>query len=68
MLREVGARVRAAREAAGLTQEDAAHRAGIDVKRWQRLEYGEVNVTVRTLVRVAAACKTEFWTLLAQSG
>ena len=65
VLREVGARIRAAREAAGLSQEDAAHRAGIDYKRWQRLEAGQVNATVRTLVRVSGAVKTDFWSLLA---
>jgi len=63
--KEVGARVRAARIAAKLTQEDAAHRARIDSKRWQRLEHGDVNPTVRTLVRVAAALDTDFWSLLA---
>jgi transcriptional regulator with XRE-family HTH domain len=67
VLDEIGARIRAARQAAGLSQEDAAHRAGIGAKRWQQLEYGNVNVTVRTLVRVAAACKTDFWTLVAAS-
>ena len=41
VLRQIGVRIRAAREAAGLTQEDAAHRAGIDYKRWQRLEAGQ---------------------------
>jgi transcriptional regulator with XRE-family HTH domain len=65
ILAEIGTRIRAARRAAGLSQEDAAHQAGIGSKRWQQLEYGHVNVTVRTLVRVAGACKTDFWRLLA---
>ena len=64
VLKEIGARIRTAREAAGLSQEDAAHRAGIDYKRWQRLETGRVNPTVRTLVRVSGALKTDLWTLL----
>jgi transcriptional regulator with XRE-family HTH domain len=64
VLREVGLLIRAAREGAGLSQEDAAHRAGIDAKRWQRLEYGDVNPTVRTLVRVASALRIDFWALL----
>ena len=67
ILKEIGARIRAARQAAGLSQEDAAHRAGIGAKRWQQLEYGHVNVTVRTLVRVATACRTDFWKLLTSS-
>lgn len=65
VLREVGRRVRLAREAAGLTQEAAAAAAGIDYKRWQRIEQGAVNPTVRTLVRVAAALGTNLWALLA---
>jgi transcriptional regulator with XRE-family HTH domain len=47
-----------------MTQEDAASAAGIDVKRWQRLEAGEVNATVRTLCRVAKALKMTFWDLV----
>jgi transcriptional regulator with XRE-family HTH domain len=66
VLVEIGARIRSAREGAGLSQEDAAHRAGIGAKRWQQLEYGNVNVTVRTLWRVATACRTDFWSLLSK--
>ena len=40
--------MRAARESRGFTQEEAAHAAGIDYKRWQRLEQGTVNPTVKT--------------------
>ena len=65
MLKEIGARIRSIRESAGLSQEDASHRAGIDAKRWQRLEYGQVNATVRTLIRVASVLGTDFWKLLA---
>lgn len=63
-MREVGARVKAARQAAGLTQEETAASAGIDYKRFQRIEQGTVNVTLRTLVRIANACRTDFWSLL----
>ena len=64
ILEAIGARIERARRAAGLTQEDAAHRARIDYKRWQRLESGDVNATVRTLVRVAKALGVDFWTLV----
>ncbi len=64
MLRGVGRRVQAARVAAGLSQEAAAANSGIDYKRWQRLEDGSVNPTVRTLVRVASAVGTSFWRLM----
>ncbi len=63
--KEIGRRIRAARLAAGFTQEEASAASGIDPKRWQRLEQGTVNATVRTLVRVAAALSTTFWMLIA---
>jgi DNA-binding XRE family transcriptional regulator len=62
--RDLGLRIRAARTSAGLTQEAAASRAGIDYKRYQRLETGRVNATIRTLHRVAVALDTDFWSLL----
>jgi len=52
------------RSALGLTQEEAADRAGIDYKRWQRLESGSVNATLRTLLRVADALDTSVWVML----
>jgi transcriptional regulator with XRE-family HTH domain len=64
LLREVGARVRAARVTADLTQEEAAARAKIDPKRWQRLEAGVVNPTIRTLGRAADALGTSLWKML----
>ena len=62
--KEIGRRIREARLAAGLTQEEAAAAAGIDAKRWQRLEQGSVNATLRTLGRVAEALGMTFWALL----
>lgn len=62
--RAIGRCIRAARIEAELTQEQAAVEAGIDYKRWQRLESGEVNMTVRTLVRVSVAVGVDFWELL----
>lgn len=62
--REIGERIRRARLAAQLTQEQAAHEAGIDAKRFQRLELGQVNATINTLARVARALGLTFWALL----
>ena len=62
--KEIGRRLREARLAAGLTQEEAAAAAGIDAKRWQRLEQGSVNATLRTLGRVAEALGMTFWALV----
>lgn len=56
--------MRAARVASGLTQEAAAARADIDYKRWQRIEQGKVNPTVRTLLRVADVLDVEASELL----
>jgi transcriptional regulator with XRE-family HTH domain len=64
LLREIGLRMRSSREAAGLTQEEAAHRAGLDARRWQRIEQGVVNLTVRTLARISSALEVSFWDLL----
>jgi transcriptional regulator with XRE-family HTH domain len=46
-----------------LTQEIAASRCGIDYKRYQKIELGRVNVTVRTLVRIADGLGVDFWRL-----
>jgi transcriptional regulator with XRE-family HTH domain len=49
-------RMRQLREAAGLTQAQAAKRAGILQSRWSNIESGDrTNVTVETMGRVAAA-------------
>jgi transcriptional regulator with XRE-family HTH domain len=64
VLRELGRRIGRARIAANLTQEEAAAACGIDYKRWQELEAGRVNATMRTLVRVAKALRIGVWDLL----
>lgn len=62
--REVGRRVRQARLAAGLSQQRAAQRGGIDYKRWQTIEKGAANVTITTLHRIAATLGLDFWDLM----
>jgi transcriptional regulator with XRE-family HTH domain len=64
ILKAIAERMRLARDSAGLTQEEASHRAKIGVKRWQVLEAGEANFTIRTLVRVANALGVSVWSLL----
>jgi transcriptional regulator with XRE-family HTH domain len=54
-IRQVGARIRAERQACGLSQEEAAGRAQIGYKHWQEIEGGRGNPTLKTLVRVAEA-------------
>lgn len=65
LLVRIGRAIRAARERAGRTQEEAASLADIDAKRWQRLEAGAVNPTIRTLVRVARVCGIDVFALFA---
>lgn len=48
---------------AGFSQEEVAHRAGVSVRQWQRVEAGEAT-TLRTLVSVAAALELDVSELL----
>jgi transcriptional regulator with XRE-family HTH domain len=64
VLKELGRRIHRARIAANLTQEEAAAASGIEYKRWQALEAGRVNATMRTLVRVAKGLGVAVWDLL----
>lgn len=64
LLRALGRRIAEARVAAELTQEGAARASGIPYKRWQRIEQGAVNPTVRTLAVMAHALGMEFWDLV----
>lgn len=63
VLRAVSRRVRSARLDLGLSQEEAAHRAGIATRQWQRVEAGEA-ITLRTLIAAAAALDADLSDLL----
>jgi transcriptional regulator with XRE-family HTH domain len=52
---KLAANVRLLREEAGLTLEEVAHEAGLHWRHWQKVEAGEVNVTLASLVRLAGA-------------
>jgi transcriptional regulator with XRE-family HTH domain len=47
--------VRATRQAAALTLKKASERAEMHWRHWQKIEAGEVNVTIQTLVRIGDA-------------
>ena len=51
----IGKALRKARESSGLTQEDAADRAGISAEFYARMERGRTLPSVPTLVRLAEA-------------
>jgi transcriptional regulator with XRE-family HTH domain len=67
-LLELAERLKAARTAADMTQEAVAAKARIDHRRYQRLEQGTSNTTIRTLVRIAAAVGVDVWDLLSRPG
>ncbi len=49
----LGQRVRAMRDARGWTLEKAAEATNLDLKHFQKIEAGKLNVTLVTLVRLA---------------
>lgn len=51
--------IRHRRETLGFTQEDAAHASGLAVRHYQKLEAGELNVTLHTLAKVAKGLRCE---------
>lgn len=55
--RVIGARLRDARTAAGLTQERVAECAGIDNKTVHRIEYGTSDPTLTVLLLIATAVR-----------
>lgn len=54
-----GVRLRAAREKAGLTQEDLAERAGIDRPAYSEIERGLRDARLSTLLRIETALGAE---------
>ena len=59
VIKRLGRRLKAVREARGMTQEQAAGATGIPWRRLQDVEGGRANVTVRTLVRFARVYEVE---------
>ena len=55
-MKQVGKRVRQLRLKKGLRQEDM-YRFGFEYKYYQRIEYGQKNLTLRTLNKLAKAFK-----------
>ncbi|GAA1440051.1 helix-turn-helix domain-containing protein [Leifsonia poae] len=60
-----GARIREARVALGMSQEDIAHLADMHVTNYGRVERGEANSELHTIVRLATALNVDPGTLLA---
>ncbi len=62
--RRLASQVRRIRVARGLTQEAAADGAGLAVRHFQKIEAEEVNVTLDTLCKLAAALGVDVSELL----
>ena len=60
--------VRRFRERSGWTQEQAADAVGIAPRHYQKIEAGDVNVTVATLVRLANAFRITVKDLFVERG
>lgn len=52
-LKKIGAKIRTAREAAGLSQQQLAEAISMDRENYAKIERASINVTVDTLVRIA---------------
>jgi transcriptional regulator with XRE-family HTH domain len=52
-LKRIGRNIRKAREEKRLTQEEVSERIGVNVKNYQRIEYGERPISTRNLFRIA---------------
>jgi transcriptional regulator with XRE-family HTH domain len=58
--------LRRQRSALGLSQEEVAERLGIATRHYQKIESGELNVTIATLCKVADALRSDAATLLSR--
>ena len=55
----LGRQIRELRLARELTLEAASERGGMDLKHWQKIEAGTLNVTIATLVRISRGLSVE---------
>lgn len=64
VLNRIAWHMRSLRSSKGLTQESVAHRAGLVLRHYQKIEAAEVNLTVDSLVKVAGALDVDVSILL----
>jgi transcriptional regulator with XRE-family HTH domain len=60
----LGRTLKRLRKGRSMTQEEMATRAGIGWRHLQKIEAGEVNVTLRTLYRLGSSLRVDLGTLL----
>jgi transcriptional regulator with XRE-family HTH domain len=63
-IRALRANLRRQRSVLGLSQEEVAERLGMATRHYQKIESGELNVTMATLCKVADVLRIEPATLL----
>ena len=56
---QIGSKIRAIREARGISQEQMAMDAGLDRAYYGRIERGEVNVAALNLLKIAKSLEAE---------
>jgi transcriptional regulator with XRE-family HTH domain len=62
--RKLGEAIRSIREQQGYTQEAFAAHSGIDRSYYGAIERGEFNLTIETVLRVAAGLQIAAWKIL----
>lgn len=67
VLRRLAQGVRRERVRQRLSQEEAAHRCGLDVRHFQRIEGGEANITITTVARICAGLGVDVAVLFQRS-
>jgi transcriptional regulator with XRE-family HTH domain len=65
--RALGGAIRATRKERGVSQEAFAHRCGLDRSYFGAVERGEFNITIETLLRIAAGLNITATKLLARA-
>lgn len=64
VFKRLSAALKQRRQELGLTQEAVAERLGIVARQYQKIESGNVNLTLKTLIRVSWALDIELRDLL----
>lgn len=63
-LKKIGANIRRERVKAGLTQERLAERADLNIRTLQKIEAGELNILVTTIMRIQRALRCSWHKIL----
>ncbi len=66
-LKRFGASVRRERTARGLTQEQLAERVNLNIRTVQKIEAGQVNILLTTVVRFQRALRCPWTRLISES-